>query len=433
MLMRAPGEFGEPFVHEAQPNYAQIFTSSVDAAVPFSLAGITPEDLASVAPNDTHDHYVAGLRAKEKAKASWMLGAIASLPLAVGTLAAIDHEYIAPVVWGSHTASYEQVAANRYAFDGTGTITLAATGMSAQRDTAKEIAGSVRPAVSDNIPNSKLMALELGSRLYMRDIFDGFDSMMAENNPGKLVFVLPSAAGKYGLDIAAYSSEHYPQVQLTIVLIDTPYNQESAFDLRDNATLRMFADAMHEQERFVGPLGNVAFDLLGDETNQKYRDYGCVQYFVAQDSQEWRYACPVEPRHVRGEIGRVNRDILSRQGSPIGLRADLAATVMDNSVPGNLSTIAANTTKPVILAYIASRRDTVVDVQLSINEFRDAAVKQGFTFLSLNVNATHAGINDSQEYLPAIREILAHAQETLATPSNFSDVANTYDQAGPGF
>lgn len=296
MLVRAPGEYGQPFGHEAQPTYAQIFKpASVDAAVPFNLAVLTPEDLANVAPNDTHNHYVAGLRARERAKASWMLGALASLPLAVGALASLDNEYVAPAVWGSHTASYEQVAANDYAFDGTGTITIAATGMSAKRDTAIENAGSIRQVVSDDVPNSKLIALELGSRLYMGDIFDGFDGMMHENNPGKLVFVLPSAAGKYGLDIAAYSSEHYPGTQLTIILIDTPYNQESAYDLRDNATLRMFADAMHEQERFVGPIGNVAFDLLGEETNQKYRDYGCVQHFVAQGSQEWRYACPIEP------------------------------------------------------------------------------------------------------------------------------------------
>lgn len=107
---------------------------------------------------------------------------------------------------------------------------------------------------------------------------------------------------------------------------------------------------------------------------------------------------------------------------------------MDGSVPGNLDTIASNAEHPVVLAYIASRHDTVVDVRHSASEFRDAAIEHGFTFLLWSVDSTHAGINDDKEkYYDAITAVLKESDRAQNIPLNLTQMPNDYSQVGPGF
>lgn len=433
MLMRKPGLAAETPCSHA-PTYAQEITPGhIDTAVASQLYPVTPADLNALPFEATHNGFLQRQRYEMRTKAKNVLGKLALVPLVIGGLFFVDQQEVAPIVWGDSTASIEQIAANNYSDDGEGTLAVTTTGMSAKRDSAMRIGKALTESLSNNLPNSKLVGIELGSRLHMPDIYAAFDKTVAENNPGRLIFFLPSAATKYGLDLVAYSAEHYPDKQYIIIADSGPVDAHSAYELRYNPAYVGLSQTMIDLQTSGGPLTNGTIDLLGEETQKKYRDYGCVQSFLANDSPAW-FACPLVSFRVKQEFERIGRDVFSREGTPSTLRADLVLKIADDSAYANLETIAENAEEPVVFVYLAPLYDSVVDVRYAGDKFRDYTSELGIEYKNFPLTTGHAGADDFRpEYNNAVSEAIKQIDAARELAKNKALANTKHDSFSSGY
>lgn len=316
---------------------------------------ITLDDLNRVPRAETYKEQVRHENTTRRHKIGyWALRSLA-VPGVIAFAFTMDQKVLAPLVWGVGKAETHQIYANEFVDDGTGTLVLTLPGLGI-KDSSRTIAQPLIPSLGENLPNSKLFALEEGAFLHLPDTIQAVREMLAENPVKHLILYGMSTGGKEMLYVMAALRADYPDLKVTMIADSSPYTKDTTYELRDNPDLEGFAEFMADKQLTGGPGFNSMADLFfSSSTREKY---------MGDDG--------LNVASFKAEAERIGRDIWNAKGTPTALRIGQLALVTSNKMEEQLHDIAQDNPElpPMTFIYIANSQDRTVDVEQAIAGYR---------------------------------------------------------------
>lgn len=283
-----------------------------------------------------------------------------------------DQNTLANMVWGSDKAEFHTLYEH---FDGditpeTFVYVIPGTGI---KDATPRIATPLMPSFS-SIPNVKYMALKEGAHPQINDTHAALDHTIDKKDPpDRIIFEGMSAGGKEALDLAAYLREKYPKIDISIILSSSPYDQDSAYQLRgSNNVLPIIADLSAELNLRGGPITR----FFGEMYNKRHRCWDDDDIFFRQC-----YETAKQVAHSKLTSDASSTELLEWQ---VEWTRSLSA---GRNINGLKNEDGKGYTS---ILYIKTTRDTVVDDAQAIEKYEADAAKNGIPFEVISIDAPHA-------------------------------------------
>jgi len=313
-----------------------------------------------------------------------------------------DQTTLANMVWGSDKAEFHILYEHS---DGditpeTYVYVIPGTGI---KDATPRVAMPLMPSFS-SIPNVKYMSLKEGAHPQINDTHDALDQTIDKNDPpDRIIFEGMSAGGKESLDLAAHLRGKYPKVDISIILSSSPYDQDSAYQLRgSNNVLPVIADLSAELNLRGGPITR----FFGEMYNKRERCWDDDNIFF-----EECYETAKQVAHGKLTSDSSSTELLEWQVEwTRALSAGRNIGVLKNEDGKGRTSI----------LYIETTKDTTVDDKQAIGKYEADADKNDIPFEIISIDAPHASENANAEiynkkvigkYLAEIDTIYAQIDE----------------------
>jgi len=283
-----------------------------------------------------------------------------------------DQNTLANMVWGSDKAEFHTLYEHS---DGditpeTYVYVIPGTGI---KDATPRVATPLMPSFS-SIPNVKYMSLKEGAHPQINDTHAALDQTIdKENPPDRVIFEGMSAGGKESLDLAAYIRDKYPKVDISIILSSSPYDQDSAYQLRgSNNVLPIIADLSAELNLRGGPITR----FIGEMYNKRDRCWGDDDIFFKQC-----YETAKQVAHGKLTSSSSSTELLEWQvewtrALSAGRNID---TLKNKEGKGRTS-----------ILYIETTEDTIVDDKQAIAKYEADATENDIPFEVISIDTPHA-------------------------------------------
>lgn len=304
-----------------------------------------------------------------------------------------DQTVLAQMAWGNDKASVSTIWEHNEHYgtfypptaEETYIYVIPGTGI---RDAAPTIAKPISAAF-ESIPNAKYMALREGSHPQVEDTYQAVDSTINKMSPpGRIIIYGMSAGGKEALKVASHFRETLPKTDQTVILSSTPYDQDSAYQLRGtNNNLPFIADLSARLKLYGGPTLRFLIEMYN-------REYQC------QDEKD-----NFSVAECIGLAHRVYEEKLTRNTTSNELFQWQVAWTMANTAGGDISSLKNVTNGPrTALMYINTTQDTIVDEGEAIPKFEADAAKANIPFTIMKLVGPHANEHDNPK--PYITNII---------------------------
>lgn len=283
-----------------------------------------------------------------------------------------DQNTLANMVWGSDKAEFHTLYEHS---DGdmtpeTYVYVIPGTGI---KDATPRVATPLMPSFS-SIPNVKYMSLKEGAHPQINDTHTALDQTIdKENPPDRVIFEGMSAGGKESLDLAAYIRDKYPKVDISIILSSSPYDQDSAYQLRgSNNVLPIIADLSAELNLRGGPVTR----FFGEMYNKRDRCWDDDDIFFRQC-----YETAKQVAHGKLTSDSSSTELLEWQvewtrALSAGRNID---TLKNKEGKGRTS-----------MLYIETTEDTIVDDKQAIAKYEADATENDIPFEVIPIDTPHA-------------------------------------------
>lgn len=283
-----------------------------------------------------------------------------------------DQNTLANMVWGSDEAEFHTLYehSNGDITPETYVYVIPGTGI---KDATPRVATPLMPSFS-SIPNVKYMSLKEGAHPQINDTHDALDQTIdKENPPDRVIFEGMSAGGKESLDLAAYIREKYPKVDISIILSSSPYDQDSAYQLRgSNNVLPIIADLSAELNLRGGPITR----FFGEMYNKRERCWDDDDIFFKQCYETAK---------------QVARGKLTSESSSTELLEWQVEWTRTLSAGRNIGALKNEEGKGrTSILYIETTKDTTVDDKQAIGKYEADADKNDIPFEVISIDTPHA-------------------------------------------
>jgi hypothetical protein len=313
-----------------------------------------------------------------------------------------DQNTLANMVWGSDKADFHTLYEHS---DGgmtpeTYVYVIPGTGI---KDATPRVATPLMPSFS-SIPNVKYMSLKEGAHPQINDTHTALDQTIdKESPPDRVIFEGMSAGGKESLDLAAYIREKYPEIDISIILSSSPYDQDSAYQLRgsDNV-LPVIADLSAELNLRGGPITR----FFGEMYNKRDHCWDDDDIFFKQCYETAK---------------QVARGKLTSDSSSTELLEWQVEWTRTLSAGRNIGALKNEDDKGrTSILYIETTKDTIVDDEQAIGKYEADADKNDIPFEVIAIDTPHASENANakiynkkviSKYLAEIDDIYAQIDE----------------------
>jgi hypothetical protein len=225
-----------------------------------------------------------------------------------------------------------------------------------------------------SIPNVKYMSLKEGAHPQINDTHDALDQTIDKDNPpDRIIFEGMSAGGKESLDLAAHLRETYPEVDISIILSSSPYDQDSAYQLRgSNNVLPVIADLSAELNLRGGPITR----FFGEMYNKREHCWDNNNIFFKQC-----YETAKQVAHGKLTSEASSTELLEWQ-------VEWTRTL---SAGRNISALKNEEGKGrTSILYIETTEDTTVDDRQAIGKYEADADKNDIPFEVISIDTPHA-------------------------------------------
>jgi hypothetical protein len=283
-----------------------------------------------------------------------------------------DQTTLANMVWGSDKAEFHTLY--EHSDDDTTPETyvyvIPGTGI---KDATPRVATPLMPSFS-SIPNVKYMSLKEGAHPQINDTHDALDQTIDKDNPpDRIIFEGMSAGGKESLDLAAHLRETYPEVDISIILSSSPYDQDSAYQLRgSNNVLPVIADLSAELNLRGGPITR----FFGEMYNKREHCWDNNNIFFKQC-----YETAKQVAHGKLTSEASSTELLEWQ-------VEWTRTL---SAGRNISALKNEEGKGrTSILYIETTEDTTVDDRQAIGKYEADADKNDIPFEVISIDTPHA-------------------------------------------
>lgn len=283
-----------------------------------------------------------------------------------------DQNTLANMVWGSDKAEFHTLYEHS---DGDATpetyvYVIPGTGI---KDATPRVATPLMPSFSA-IPNVKYMSLKEGAHPQINDTHAALDQTInKENPPSRVIFEGMSAGGKESLDLAAYLRGKYPKVDISIILSSSPYDQDSAYQLRgSNNVLPVIADLSAELNLRGGPITR----FFGEMYNKRDRCWDDDNIFFKQC-----YETAKQVAHGKLTSDASSTELLEWQVEwTRALSAGRNIDELKNQEGKGRTSI----------LYIETTQDTTVDDKQAIGKYASDATENDIPFEVISIDTPHA-------------------------------------------
>jgi len=283
-----------------------------------------------------------------------------------------DQTTLANMVWGSDKADFHTLYEHS---DGditpeTYVYVIPGTGI---KDATPRVATPLMPSFS-SIPNVKYMSLKEGAHPQINDTHDALDRTISkENPPDRVIFEGMSAGGKEALDLAAHIREKYPKTDISIILSSSPYNQDSAYQLRgSNNVLPIIADVSAELNLRGGPITR----FFGEMWNKREHCWDDDNIFFKEC-----YETAKQVAHGKLTSSASSTELLEWQ-------VEWTRTL---SAGRNIDALKNEDGKGrTSILYIETTKDTIVDDKQAIEKYAADAEKSNIPFEVISLDVAHA-------------------------------------------
>lgn len=286
-----------------------------------------------------------------------------------------DQTTLAQMAWGNDPATVHTLLDQyeNYTQPETYVYVIPGTGI---RDATPTIARPIEASIK-SIPNVRLLSLREGSHPQILDTYSAIDATIDRDYPpDRIVVYGMSAGGKEALTIAAHLRETLPKTDLTIVLSSTPYDQDSAYQLRGNHNnLPLIADLSAKLNLRGGPLTRLAIETY-NRRDQCQTD-GHFDLKRCLDLIPEVAAYKLTPKSTSNELFEW-QVAWTRVTSASG---DIAK--LKNVAGGPFTSI----------LYINTTKDTIVDEKEAIPKFQADAEANNIPFTIMKLDTPHASEN----------------------------------------
>lgn len=396
----------------------------------YYTATITPMSPVPLSELLTHKEQKQRNRQERRAKPGYRRRRIGIAALCLATTFGatyegfmFDQNTLANMVWGSDKAEFHTLYEHS---DGditpeTYVYVIPGTGI---KDATPRVAIPLMPSFSA-IPNVKYMSLKEGAHPQINDTHAALDQTIdKENPPDRVIFEGMSAGGKESLDLAAYIRDHYPKVDISIILSSSPYDQNSAYQLRgSNNVLPIIADLSAELNLRGGPITR----FIGEMYNKRERCWDDDDIFFKQC-----YETAKQVAHGKLTADSSSTELLEWQvewtrALSAGRNID---TLKNEEGKGRTS-----------MLYIETTQDTIVDDKQAISKYEADAAENDIPFEVITIDTPHASENANAKtynkqvigkYLAEIDAIYAQIDEqNLANKALDSKIDPNQPTASP--
>jgi len=283
-----------------------------------------------------------------------------------------DQNTLATMVWGNDKAEFHILYehSDRDITPETYVYVIPGTGI---KDATPRIAVPLMPSFS-SIPNVEYMALKEGAHPQINDTHAALDRTIDKKDPpDRVIFEGMSAGGKEALDLAAYIREKHPKIDISIILSSSPYDQDSAYQLRgSNNVLPVIADLSAELDLRGGPVTR----FFGEMYSKRRRCWDDDNVFFRQC-----YETAKQVAHSKLTSDASSTELLEWQVE--WTRAFSAGRNIDmlKNKEGRGRTS---------IVYIETTKDTTVDDRQAIAKYAADAAKNDIPFEVISLDVPHA-------------------------------------------
>ena len=359
--------------------------------------------ITALPPTGTYRAELNRRRAIEHATSRYWIMLVLLAVAAPAALFFLDQRIVSPLVWGKNTARFHEIAGNQFSsvepVDRTLILTIGGMGI---KDATDSVAVPLVPAFSDDLPHSKLFALEEGARLFLPQTYKALDHLIADEPADTVVFYGMSTGTKEMLYLAAHLRVADPTVRIVLFADSGPVDAHSAYELRYNPDLIDLGRASSRLRLFGGPITNSLIDITSSPTRAKYLD----DNGALRASAFW------------AEIARIGRDVWTRDGTPTSLRIGQLALIVDDSALANMRTIGGTTDSPQTwFFYLAPGNDGTVDDTYALEKYRQYAnqINAGTSFHFVDIHLPELPHASERRYPEPYNRAITNALNTLAS------------------
>ena len=230
------------------------------------------------------------------------------------------------------------------------------------------------------------MSLRESSHPQIEGTYNAIDATIdVRYPPDRIVIYGMSAGGKEALSIAAYLRQKYPKANISIVLSSTPYDQDSAFQLRgsDN-NLPLIADISAKLNLHGGPITRLAVEMYNRRDQCETNGYLDIEKFYTL-------------------LKKVSANKLSADSSSNLLFEWQVEWTRVNSASGDIATLKNIPGGPFTsILYINTTKDTIVDELEAIPKFTADAQKNDIPLTIMKLDGIHANEHGDPAHYDAI-------------------------------
>lgn len=370
---------GKDLSNEQRDNSEEVTTGDLfldDGSTPQTFSKMSPVPLSELLTRKERRHRD---REERRAKPGYTRRRVGVAALCLATSLGLayegfmfDQNTLANMVWGSDKAEFHTLYEHS---DGdvtpeTYVYVIPGTGI---KDATPRVATPLMPSFSA-IPNVKYMSLKEGAHPQINDTHAALDQTIdKENPPDRIIFEGMSAGGKESLDLAAYLRGKYPKADISIILSSSPYDQNSAYQLRgSNNVLPVIADLSAELHLRGGPITR----FFGEMYNKRDRCWDDNDIFFKQC-----YETAKQVAHGKLTSDSSSTELLEWQVE--WTRALSAGRNIDElkNKDGRGRTS---------MLYIETTQDTIVDDKQAIEKYSADATENDIPFEVISINTPHA-------------------------------------------
>lgn len=283
-----------------------------------------------------------------------------------------DQNTLASAVWGNDKAEFNTLY-EHHADDAspeTYVYIIPGTGI---KDATARVGIPLMPSFA-TIPNVKEMSLKEGAHPQINDTRDALNRTLDKDSlPKRIILYGMSAGGKESLDLADYIREKYPHIDITDILSSSPYDQNTAYQLRgDHNVLPVIADVSAELNLRGGPITR----FVGEMYNKRRHCWDDNDIFFKEC-----YETAKQVAHGKLTSSASSTELLEWQvewtrALSAGRNID---TLKNKDGVGRTS-----------MLYIETTKDTVVDDKQAIEQYRADAKENNIPFEVISLDVPHA-------------------------------------------
>ena len=362
------------------PDYnGSIIISATDAVAhyqkPLPELPIYPSSTPdSVAPGGSHKSLLQREKADRHSRTAYGIGvaALSMTCLAGSAVRAFEYDQVtlAPIVWGNNAATIHQLSSSASLphSPGTDVLFIPGTGI---KDATYGIADPLLPAFK-HLQNVNIAALEEASHPQIERTVEAFMSYIEATNPERVFLWGMSAGGKEELLLATELRSARPDIEIVLGLDSTPFNQDSAFQLRGNDNSAM-SELSVAANLYGGPVLRAAIEMNNRKDQYTTADGG-IDY--AKLSTVWQ---------------AIKREKLSKDATSNELYIWQVMLTIDNFAHDALMSLKNEPGKAqVSMVYFSPTQDGIVDESESVPLYKQAATDAQIPFYVERIDSEHA-------------------------------------------